>query len=358
MRGTWSEGFRAPNIGELFNTGSRFDAAIADPCSNATGSVASNCAALGVPANFVAASSQVGLTTGGNPSLQPEEAETTTAGFTYSASDLAGRMGLASSVFELNYYDIRLTRAIEAPDANAILTTCVTTLNPFYCDSITRATTGDILRIDSRLDNIAGIDTNGLDWSISLATSPTTFGQFRLTWMNTHLLKYVERTPGPSGSIVNTERAGTEVGVGGSGFPKYKSTLALGWQKDAWAVELTNRYISSITERCGGLTASFAFLGFANPPGPLGLCTDGTDAPTYYSTGNPGTNKIKSEIYTDLLLAWNAPLKKTPVKLQVGVQNLFDRETPVCRSCTINGFDGTLYPIPGRFLYGRIGIQF
>jgi iron complex outermembrane receptor protein len=32
LRANFSEGFRAPNIGELFNSGSRFDASITDPC--------------------------------------------------------------------------------------------------------------------------------------------------------------------------------------------------------------------------------------------------------------------------------------------------------------------------------------
>jgi iron complex outermembrane recepter protein len=358
FRGSWSQGFRAPNIGELFNAGSRFDAAISDPCSGATGTLASNCASLGVPANFVASSSQVGLTTGGNPDLQPEKARTVTAGFTFSASGLAEKMGLARALLEVNYYDIKLDRAIEAPDATNILTTCVTTLNPFYCDSISRATTGDILRIDTVLANIAGIDTHGLDWSISASTEPTSVGQFRFSWQNTHLMEYIERTPGPNGTIVSTERAGTELGVAGGGFPKWKSTLTLGWQLQSWGVELTNRYISSVTESCGGLTASFAFLGFSDPPGPLGLCTNGTSAGTYYATGDPGTNRIKSEIYTDLMLSWSPQVRNTGVRLQLGVQNLLDRATPVCRSCTINGFDGTLYPIPGRFIYGRAGIQF
>ena len=358
VRGSWSQGFRAPNIGELFNNGSRFDAAISDPCSNATGTIAANCTALGVPPGFVAASSLVGLTTGGNPSLLPERARTTTGGFTYSASGLADKMNLAHVIVEFNYYDIKLNKAIEAPNAIDILTACVTTRNPFYCNSITRARTGDILRINNRLQNIAGIDTDGLDWSISLLTNPSAWGQFRFRWLNSQLLKYVEHVPGPSGAIVSTERAGTELGVAGNGFPKFKSTLTVGWERNLWGVEITNRYISSITEPCGGLTASFAFLGFANPPGPLGLCTNGTSASTYYATGDPGTNRIKSEIYTDLVASWSPPFQKTALKLQLGVQNVFDRETPVCRSCTINGFDGTLYPIPGRFIYGRAGIQF
>ncbi len=32
LRGTWAEGFRAPSIGELFGTFSRFDATLVDPC--------------------------------------------------------------------------------------------------------------------------------------------------------------------------------------------------------------------------------------------------------------------------------------------------------------------------------------
>ena len=49
LRGTWGEGFRAPGIGELFGTFSRFDQTLADPCSApvAPANVA-NCAALGV----------------------------------------------------------------------------------------------------------------------------------------------------------------------------------------------------------------------------------------------------------------------------------------------------------------------
>ncbi len=53
LRGSWSEGFRAPTIGELFGTPSRFDQEIVDPCSGSpTGEIATNCAAQGVPARL------------------------------------------------------------------------------------------------------------------------------------------------------------------------------------------------------------------------------------------------------------------------------------------------------------------
>ena len=49
LRGTWAEGFRAPSIGELFGTFSRFDATLIDPVQPATCQPAPNCATLGVP---------------------------------------------------------------------------------------------------------------------------------------------------------------------------------------------------------------------------------------------------------------------------------------------------------------------
>ena len=347
VRGSWSQGFRAPNIGELFSSGSRFDAAIADPCSGATGAVATRCAQLGVPPGFVAVSNQVGLTTGGNASLEPEKAKTKTVGFTLDATHWLEGAHLGRAVFEFNYYDIDLTKAIQAPDAVAILTSCVNTLDPFYCGSVTRSSVGSISAIDTRLENIGGIETKGIDWSISAATQPTGFGQFRVTWLNSHLLDYTERTPGPNGTTLSTSREGKELGVAGQGFPTFKSSLITQWSFNAWQVAVTNRYISAIQESCGGLTASFSFLGT------LALCSDpGT------SSANPGTNHIDAELYTDLLVGWSAPVAGSKLGVQVGAQNVFDREAPVCRSCTINGFDGTLYPVPGRFYYGRVTYQF
>ncbi len=347
VRASWSEGFRAPNIGELFSTGSRFDAAIADPCSGATGAVATRCAQLGVPPGFVAISQQVGLTTGGNTSLKPEEAKTKTAGFTFDGSSFVGGAGLSRAVFEFNYYDIDLTQAIQAPDALAVLTSCVSTLNPFYCSSIKRSTTGSISSIDTRLQNIAGIETKGIDWSFTASTAPTSFGQFKVTWLNSHLLDYTELTPGPGGTTVVTAREGKELGVAGNGFPTFKSTLITQWTLSSWQVAITNRYVSALQEPCGGLTASFSFLGT------LALCSDGGT-----SAANPGTNHIDAEVYTDLMVGWGAPVSGSNLNVQIGAQNVFDRETPVCRSCTINGFDGTLYPVPGRFYYGRVSVAF
>ena len=38
----------------------------------------------------------------------------------------------------------------------------------------------------------------------------------------------------------------------------------------------------------------------------------------------------------------------------LGVDNVLDEDVPICYSCDLNSFDGTLYPIPGRYFYGRV----
>lgn len=336
LRANFSEGFRAPNIGELFNTGSRFDASMTDPCDAdalaVNPSLQGNCISLGVPVGYQQLNPQISVTTGGNTRLSPEDAETWTAGFTWDAASLAANIGLAGLTFEVNYYDIEVDNAIQAPDAGDVLLQCVQTLNPLFCDNVTRVG-ATVTRIDGILQNIGGIETNGFDWSVSLATEPASWGQLRVQWTNTHLLDYTEIVNGPDGAI-STERAGTELGSPERGFVEWKSALIIDWSRNDWTVGLTNRYLSSITEECTGLVSDFGFSD---------LCT------------TPTANEIDSKVYTDVRVAWNPPVSQHAWLVEAGVMNLLDTDTPICFSCDLNSFDGTLYPIPGRFFYARVG---
>jgi iron complex outermembrane receptor protein len=103
-----------------------------------------------------------------------------------------------------------------------------------------------------------------------------------------------------------------------------------------WTVALTNRYVSEITERCTGLVSDF---GFSN------LCT------------TPTSNDIGAKLYTDLQVSWSPAAGDNRWTIQGGVQNLFNTKTPICYSCDLNSFDGTLHPISGSFLYGRISYR-
>ena len=338
LRANYSEGFRAPNIGELFNTGSRFDASITDPCDAdalaVNPSLQANCTTLGVPIGYQQLNPQISVTTGGNEDLQAEDANTWTAGLTWEPQNLADKMGLAGLTFEFNYYNIEVKNAIQAPDAGDVLLQCVQTLAPIYCDNVTRVG-ATVTRVDGILQNIGGIETDGFDWSISFETQEHSWGQIRAKWLNTHLNSYTEIVNGPDGAV-RISREGTELGSPERGFVKFKSALILDWHRNDWTVAMTNRYMDSITEQCTGLVSDFGFSD---------LCT------------TPTTNKIDSTLYTDVQVTWVPSGWQGDWTLQAGIQNLFDTDTPICFSCDLNSFDGTLYPIPGSFWYARLGYR-
>ena len=347
IRASYSEGFRAPNIGELFNLPFEAPSPVADPCSQATGTIAQNCATLGVPPGFVTQIDRPFVLSGGSVNLSPERSENWTAGFTFDASSLFdGSMGVESFVAEANFYDISVSDAVQSPRAADILSACARTADPFFCDSVPRASNGEIELVSGLLRNIAGIETRGLDLGFSLTTREFPIGQFSFNWTSNFMFEYTELDYGPNGEIISTSREGTELGEPGSGrgYPELKSSFLVNWQRDAWSAGITMTYIDELLEDCGGLTASFAWN-----PTVLALCSDPGTYPTPL-----GTNTIEAKLYADLQISFRPPGMNDSTSISLGLRNMFDEETPVCRSCRINGFDGTIYPFPGQFLYARL----
>ncbi|NVJ97452.1 MAG: TonB-dependent receptor [Alphaproteobacteria bacterium] len=335
FRANWSEGFRAPHIGELFNSGSFFDSTISDPCNSGGGNTPhANCSALGVPADLVQINPQIRVATGGNRNLKPETAETWTAGFTFSPSAMADSMGLDTLTFEMNYYNISMQDVIKAPNASELLNGCVSTLDDIFCDAITRSANGQVTLISGLLTNIAAIETDGLDWSISAQTAAADWGQLRFKWVNSHLFSFDEGTLNTEGTIDFVERAGTELGSPERAYVKFKSSFFVDWMLDEWTVGATFRYIGSVDEACGGVIGDFGFTQY---------CTNGADG-----------NTLGSTFYTDMQFTYRPSYLDDNVSFTLGVQNLFKEDPPLCTTCDLNNFDGTVHATPGRFIYGKV----
>ena len=334
LRANFAEGFRAPNIGELFNTGARFDTMINDPCSVAPGTpLPANCAALGVPAGFQQANPQISVQTGGNPALDPETSDTFTVGFAYSPSWATGGF-ISELTFDANYYDIELDDPIQALNAGAQLTNCVATLSPVFCNGIVRASNGEIIAFANQLTNIGRIETSGYDLTVTLASEPTKAGSFRIQFSGTYLDDYTEFTQG-IGTLIGTQRAGTEVGAPTRGFVRFKGSLNTDWLFGSFTTSLSLRYLSDLDEMC------------ADPTIP-GLCSN--------PAGN--VNELGSRTYTDLQVTWSPAALDNKAQLAIGVNNLFNKEPPLCRTCDASSYDGTIYPIGGRFLHARAAYKF
>lgn len=332
LRGTWAEGFRAPSIGELYGTFARFDAQIADACNFASGQRLANCLALGVPdpANFEQANAQISVVTGGNSQLKPEQSTSLTLGALYSPSWAENTAWSRKLDFELTYYRIKLNDAIQASDAQTLLDRCVDTLDPVFCDNIGRSSGGNINRFNNTLFNLGRINTSGYDIGVSWFGNDTGIGAFNASLQTTWLKKF-EAVATDSG-LPEPRTVGIE--VADSGMPKWRATANLGWNSGVWSAGWTMRYVSDLTENCGDAAAGLAVCNGANDTHHLGATT-----------------------YHDARVSWTVPMD-LKLTLSAGVNNLFGKEAPLCLSCSLNGYDASIYDLPGRFSYVEASIRF
>ncbi|MFC3550555.1 TonB-dependent receptor plug domain-containing protein [Lysobacter cavernae] len=347
FRATYAEGFRAPSIGELYGSASRADLQIDDPCligvdgSPATGNPA-NCTALGVPPGAAQSNSQISVTTGGNDQLEPETARSFTAGMVFSpafASDVSWSQKLD---FEVTFYRHAIEGAVQAIDAQTQLDLCVDTLDPLFCDGITRSSVGSINGFNNRLTNLGSIKTSGWDADVFWTLPETSFGQFKLSWQNTFVTRY--DAVGAAGQV-QPRTVGIE--VTDSAIPDWTSTATLDWHMDRWNAAWTVRHLSELKEDCGD-AASFP------------ICSDGAIVGTD-DAGDPiwaGTNKLDATTYHDIQLGYRFDWLKG-LQLTGGVNNLFNEDPPICLSCSLNGYDASNYDIPdGRYFYVRADLRF
>lgn len=323
FRGSWAEGFRAPSIGELFGTPSRFDQEIDDPCSQGSAAarnfqndatVRANCIADGVPANgsYTQLNVQLPVVTGGNQNLEPETSESWGAGVVWRPSFLP-RLSI-----EANYYNIQVNGAIAAIDAEVLLGRCAQSADALSCAAIDRSASGQVTQIRGLLQNIASIETDGLDVTLNFRTGETGAGTFNLYWTNSFLFNFQVTVPATNGVTV-IDREGTEQGSPDQAFPRYKSTGIIDWNLEQFGASLTGRYISGVDEANG--------------------------------------NRMGSRFYTDIQLRWNPRFLDNQfgqIGFAIGAINLFNVDPPDCFTCGLNNMDPTTYDVPGTFYYARV----
>ncbi|MGH3558221.1 MAG: TonB-dependent receptor, partial [Mycobacterium sp.] len=341
LRGDWGQGFRAPSIGELFGTASRFDATLVDPCNfNSpinTPQIRANCKSLGVanPATFEQSNTQISVITGGNQNLQPERSRNIALGGVYSPSWAVGTAWSQKLDFDVTYYWINVKNAIQAPDAQTLLNRCAETLSPDFCSGQVRTAAGQVAAFNDQLENLGEIFTNGFDIGINWIGNQTAVGLFSASWQSTYVKHF--RTTDTSTRLEEPGTTGIE--VNNSAIPRWRSQLRFNWTLGQWAASWAVRYISALTEDCGGA-------------GGFPICKG---EPT--ARFPDGSNHLGATVYNDARLAWTLPVK-TPLTIAGGVNNIAGRSPPVCLSCTLNGYDASTYDLPGRFYYVEANVKF
>ena len=329
LRGSYATGFRAPSLGELFGGRSRFDLPVNDPCSNIAGSpyqssatVRANCTANGVPisGSYAEDPGQVPVITQGNRNLKPEKSKSLLVGAVYSPSWVRNN-GFASALsFELNYYDIRVDKAISALDSNLTLNNCALLGDAASCSRIIRTSNGFINEIDGALQNVDSIKTRGLDFIANFRSHQGPAGTFGVHANATWLLKYVLSA---SNGFVVLNRRGTERGSPDQAFPKFKGNATIDWTLGDFGASVTGRYVDKVTE----------------------------------ITGSGAPNTLNSRFYGDIQVLYTPSALDRRFTFTAGVNNVFNQDPPGCFSCSLNNFDPTTYDVPGQFGYLRVSYK-
>lgn len=333
LRGSFSTGFRAPGIGELFGGAAREDFTFMDPCSDVLGEIGSsgggrdaaqpahivaNCASLGVPVGFVQSNPQLSAVSAGNAALSAETSESFTLGVVWSA-DFASRWidRLSASV---DYYGVEIADAVQGRSPADVLAACVDTLDPAFCDLAPRTSNGALDVIDNQLQNIGGIEAAGFDVQVVYDAPVGSLGQISVTFNGTFLDDYTERTRNVDGTESVAEHTGTHTNeTFQRAFPELRWTVAVDWLKDRWDGALAFRWTDSLTLGGGG--------------------------------------KVDAALFTDVRLGYTPGFLNDSWTATVGFNNVFDEDPPLCFPCGVIGMSTVVHDLPGRIGYVRIAYR-
>lgn len=316
LRATRSTAFRIPNIPELFGGVAEGNLTTTDPCSNwsrrsPSDPIYQGCSAAGVPASYVQLGNTIRTTVGGNSELQPEDADTFTAGVVWEPTFLAGLS------LTLDYWEIEIDSSIQQIPGSEKLAICYATGNlahPFCAPRHhTRdPLTGEVNFLSAQPSNVGSETASGIDLGAGYRT-PIGGLNTGLTWNVSYLDEY---TVTPFNGAAPIEYAGMITGGKGS----YTH-----WRSDAT--------VSVGSERWTG-TWAVQYIGAA----------DDINADT-----GPGS-EVSGVFYHNAQFEYRVT---DAVEVAVGIDNLFDKDAPYVASWTDGNTDTMTYDLLGRRWYLR-----
>ncbi|MEE8156765.1 MAG: TonB-dependent receptor [Gammaproteobacteria bacterium] len=245
LRGTYGEGFRAPDMSQLYGPQAQsFNNAVDTlGCTNIGDSngdgIPDNTQDPSLfPAGHPCVSTQYNNLTGGNPLLEAETSESWGAGFVWSPT--------ADITLGADYYAIETTDQIAPVPLQTILDREAMG-DPFFSALVTRNPAGKLVNIVRTNQNISGVDTQGVDIEGSWNFGFDTVGDFKAMVSWTHILEWdFSALPGdPFARLVGQFQADD------------RAVAGLGWQRGDFTGQLNWNYISTVTDALGSMHSAW-----------------------------------------------------------------------------------------------------
>ncbi|WP_242344719.1 TonB-dependent receptor [Anaeromyxobacter terrae] len=333
VRGTYSQGFRAPSILELFQGVADNFPTISDPCNGLD--PAGNPAPITDPvllarcgnaANNGDDRTQQKSRNGGNPNLKPETADIYTAGLVFQPRYVPNLS------LTLDYFNIKIDNSISTIGADVIIRSCYSQPTQKFCEFVHRTPGGLIDFIDDLAVNIGGESAAGIDAAVRYDVPTATYGRFNFlvdgSWLQKHNKTLAD------GTVIKAK--GTSDLYFTVGYlPEFKLNAGVAWGRKNFGAGVSTRWVSSVKE-CG--TSEGA-------SGNDGLCyLDST-----YS------RRVSAWNSWDAFVSYVLPSTAGRTSLAFGVQNVFDTKPPTAYDIETFPSDPRTYDFMGRFFYVRLG---
>ncbi|MFC3443594.1 TonB-dependent receptor domain-containing protein [Sphingobium rhizovicinum] len=338
LRGSWSQGFRAPNL-EVINTSTLdrvnggFDYVLCDADVRS-----------GRATNFSSAVCNVSVLrrSGGNPNLKPEESTSWSFGGVISPPLPDG---LGKVTFTVDRWKIQQKNVVGLLDyQNALnldyLLRTQGSSNPNVirrdptADDIARvqgtglAPVGELLYVVANFQNLLPVTVQGIDFNLDYLLPNTGIGTFSLNVNASRLISYYVDAPAGVQQVIAGQAAGDiNAGVpiqgggdviGRDGQPRWRLSATFDWTLGPWKVGAFTQYIDSVYEN--GVRDAAA---------------------------NPWTVKGQTTVnlYGQYTFKNGGPLNGTTI--QVGARNIFDKDPPLSSA----GYMSNLYQPQARYWY-------
>jgi iron complex outermembrane recepter protein len=320
LRGTYSHDARAANIAERFDRTGGFTAPITDPLNST------------LPATPVTTVS------GGNPEVEPEEADTFTAGIVYRPNWL---QGLDMSV---DWLSVDLEGAIEQLPAQSVVNQCYLDGDQDQCARIIRdPATNLILFIPQLYQNISKSKLEAIDAEIGYTRGINLLGgneQISMRLLGTYLLE---------NSTTNTAGVKTDLTGGvNEQLMKTRINASFNYDNGPFNWNLQARYLGG-----GELSARY------NQERLLGTVAAGvttvTGSAVIYDVAD---NDIGTAVYWDTRVGYDIALGDGMLEIYANVNNLFDKQPPLVLGEAIAFQTGGGYDTIGRFFTLGLNLRF
>jgi iron complex outermembrane receptor protein len=348
IRGTWSTAFRAPTPAELYATPSQSFPELTNPVTGAT------------------EQPQNGVISAGNTRLNPEKARIETAGIVYTPSFVPGRLTLS-----VDYYEIDQTNLISSGDAQFILDQFGASGGRNFATLITFLPTGQLKTVIAPSFNVAARHVEGLDYNVIYQTQEFSWGQITWTFAANYVLRFVV-DPGQGGQPINfLGRSSQTASLTPGSVPRWKGFLDTNYAYKSFATGLKGNYIGDYADDTLGVSAfgihptqrrvrewiTFDWRASYEFKRPEDVQPNNSLTQAPYSGNGKATKEVVSSAGpVSKPSPWAYLLGGTTI--QVGVNNIFDKQPPFSANALNDGYDTSLYNNEGRFYYVSISKNF